>query len=446
MSDVSEETLLEEPGLASWRTLLRSFGTLAVGEVLGRLAGLLALILLARRLHPYGFGLIILGTTLLNWFAIVADSGTEVITTRNVSRQPERFRSIVDDVLGLRLALSVIAAALFVAVILITTGGGLKASVLLPFALALPALALNLRWILLGVEAPRPVAIGNISSQLLFTAGVVLLITGEDNVRDVPFLRVAAEFLYAAIVLGSLARRFGVPRPRIDMQVWRSTLGQSLPLLATNIARTMLYSADLFLIAVILGSRQTGFYGAAYKPVLFMAGINALYSTSFLSSFSAARSQGRRDRLTSSTLRAGIGISLPIAGFATLAAPLLVPILYGHAYDSAIAPLAILAWSIPLVAMGVPYAGALVAADRQGTLMRHNGLAAGLNVAANLVAIPLLGIDASATITVASFTLVLVLNHRSATTAGLVPPIGDAIRSRGQPPAAVEARSSAAER
>jgi O-antigen/teichoic acid export membrane protein len=446
MSDVSEETVLEEPGLASRRTLLRSFSTLAVGEMLARLAGLLALILLARRLLPYGFGLIILGTTLLNWFAIVADSGTEVITTRNVSRQPERFRSIVDYVLGLRLALSVIAAALFVAVVLITTGGGLKASVLLPFALALPALALNLRWILIGVEAPRSVAIGNISSQVLLTAGVVLLITGEDSVREVPFLRVAAEFLYAAIVLGSLARRFGVPRPRIDIQIWRTTLAQSLPLLATNIARTMLYSADLLLIAVILGSKQTGFYGAAYKPVLFMAGINALYSTSFLSSLSAARSQGTRDRLTSSALRAGIGISVPIAGFATLAAPMVVPILYGHAYDSAIAPLAILAWSVPLIAVGVPYAGALLAADRQDTLMRHSALAAGLNVAANLVAIPLLGIDASAAITLASFALVLALNHRSSTAMGLVPPIGDALRKRRQPHGAMEPSSSAVER
>jgi O-antigen/teichoic acid export membrane protein len=445
MSDVSEETVLEEPGLASWRTLLRSFSTLALGEMLARLAGLLALILLARRLHPYGFGLIILGTTLLNWFAIVADSGTEVITTRNVSRQPDRFRSIVDDVLGLRLALSVIAAALFVAVVLITTGGGPRTSILLPFALALPALALNLRWILLGVEAPRPVAIGNISAQLLFTAGVVLLVTGEHSIHTVPLLRAAAELLYAAIVLGSLARRFGVPRPRIDTQVWRTTLGQSLPLLVTNIARTMLYSADVFLIAAILGSRQTGIYGAAYKPVLFMAGIGALYSTSFLSSFSAARSQGRRDHLTSSALRGGLGISVPIAGFATLAAPLIVPILYGHAYDSAIAPLAILAWTIPLIAIGAPYASALLAADRQGTLMRHNGLAAGLNVAANLIAIPLLGIDASAMITVASFALVLALNHRSSTAMGLVPPIGDALRKRTQPRGAMEPSSSAAE-
>lgn len=445
MSDVSEQSALEEPGLASWRTLLRSFSTLAIGEMLARLAGLVALILLARRLQPYGFGLIVLGTTLLNWFAIVADSGTEVITTRNVSREPERFRSIVDYVLGLRLALSVIAAGLFVAVVLITTGGGPKASVLLPFALALPALALNLRWILLGVEAPRPVAIGNISSQLLFTVGVVLLVTGEDSIHAVPLIRAAAEVLYAAIVLGSLAQRFGVPRPRIELQVWRTTLAESLPLLITNIARTMLYSADVFLIAAILGSKQTGIYGAAYKPVLFMVGISALYSTSFLSSFSAARSQGRRDHLTSSAVRAGLGISVPIAGLATLAAPVVVPSLYGHAYDAAVVPLAILAWTIPLIAIGAPYAGALLAADRQGTLMRHNGLAAGLNVAANLVAIPLLGIDASATITVASFALVLALNHRSSTALGLVPPIGDALRKRRQPHGAMEPSSSAAE-
>jgi O-antigen/teichoic acid export membrane protein len=428
MSNVPEETFLEEPPLAGWRTLIRSFGTLAVGEIIARVVGLVALVVIARELEPYGFGLIVLGATLVNWFATVADSGTELIAMRNVSRQPGRFRAISGEVLGLRIGLSLVAMVLFAAAVLAVTGGDDRGTVLLLFALVLPALALNLRWIVLGVERARSVAFGNVSSQVLFAVGVLLLVTNNDSVKEVPLLRTGAELAYALIVFGAVARRFGIPVPRVDFAAWRSMLGQSLPVMGNNIARTLIYSADLFLIAAFLGSKQVGYYGAAIKPVMFLAGLVGLFAVAYLSSYSSARSRARRHQLGAHATSLGLLLSLPIAVLITVLSPFLIPLVYGETYAPAIAAFAILGWTIPIQAITTPYSHALIAADRQTTVMRHNIAAAAFNVGANLIAIPLFGISAAAGVTVASFALVLFTNRRSAVQLDLVPSIGAALR------------------
>jgi O-antigen/teichoic acid export membrane protein len=431
MSDVTEETILEEPPLAGWRTLIRSFSTLAVGEAFARGAGFVTILVLARELGPYAFGLVVLGTALANWFGLVADSGTEILTMRNVSRQPKRFRSIAEHVLGLRLALSAVATILFVIAILLVVGtDSFRREVLLPFALMIPAIALNLRWVVLGIDASRSVAIANISSQLLLMVGVLMLVSGEHNARIVGLIAAAAQLLYAVVILGAAFRRFGPLRPRVDLQRWRRTLTDSLPLMASQVARGVLYSFNLFLIAVILGAGKAGFYGAALKPVLFVMGVTGMFSTAFLASFSAARSDSRRHELASRTVRLGAVASLPVAALMTVAAPVAVPLLYGGSYEPAIAPFAIAAWAIPTMGLGMPYSTALIAADRQRTLLKHNLVGAAFMIAGSLVAIPLFGIEGAAVMMVAGFALVVVLNHRTSVALGLLLPLLATLRSR----------------
>jgi O-antigen/teichoic acid export membrane protein len=431
MSDFSEEPVLEEPPLAGWRTLIRSFSTVAVGEAIARLAGFVTIIYLARELGAYAFGLVVLGLSLANWFGIIANSGTEILTMRDVSREPQRFRSIADHVLGLRLALSVPATILFVVAILLIVGAdGFRREVLLPFALMVPAIAVNLRWIVLGVRAPRSIAIGNIASQLLLMVGVLLLVSGEHEATIVGLIAASSQLLYAAVILVAAARRFGPIVPRVNISIWRATITESLPLMASQVARGAIYSFNLFLIAVLLGAAKVGFYAAAFKPVLFVMGVVGMFSTVFLSAFSAARSQTRRNELGSRAIRLGSIASFPVAALMTIAAPLVVPLFYGGGYGPAIAPFAILAWAIPCLALSAPYGTALIAAGRQRTLMKQNLIGAGFQVVASLIAVPLIGIDGAAAATVGTFALVLALNHRTSVGLGLVPALVPTLRVR----------------
>jgi O-antigen/teichoic acid export membrane protein len=412
----------------AWRALLRRFTALVAGESVARLLGFVAVILIARRLNPAGFGVGVFGTTLVHWFRIVVDSGTETMGVRDVAREPWRFRELTERILGLRLALSAAAVVLFVGAASVLPGTATDRRAGYLFALILPVVAMNMRWMVLGVEKAKAVAVGNIASQVVMVIGVLLLVQTHDDVLWVPVSMAAGELLYAVVVLVAVRRRFGLVLPRVDLEAWMRVLRSGLPLTITSIARTALYSFDVLLIAAVLARYDVGLYGAAYKPVMFGATIVGLLSVTFLASL--ASSQGAdRVALVRRTVVTGVAAgSVAALGLSLLAGRLMTD-LFGESYAGAATALVILAWTIPLMAATLPYSNALIAADRQRVLMVNNLYAAGANVLANLAAVPLFGIEGAAAVTVASFLLVLVLDYLSAVRLDLVEPIGSSLRA-----------------
>ena len=89
-----------------------------------RLFGLLGVLVLARRLGPSDFGIVSFALSLVGWFGLAVDSGTELISVRDIAREPHRFRELADRVLGLRLVLSVVAGGAFVGAVEAFTSSG----------------------------------------------------------------------------------------------------------------------------------------------------------------------------------------------------------------------------------------------------------------------------------------------------------------------------------
>ena len=408
----------------SWGRVVRSFVALAGGEGVARLFGLAATLILARRLEPTGFGLVTLGITLVGWFGIVVDSGTETLSIRDISRAPDRFREIADSVLGLRLALSIVAAGIYAAGVALFANSSLSRSVLLPFALVMPAVALNLRWMVLGLRQARAIALGNVAARIVFLVGVVTLVYGHSGLLRVPYLQAVSEFAYGVVIILIVARGFGISRPRVDLAGWKQTLRSSSPLMIHGFARSALVTSDLLLIDLLIGPHSLGLYAAASKPALFFAAAIGLFSVSFLATFSTLAAEEALE-LFRRAARILVGCSVAVAIPLSAGAPLIVPVVFGHRYDGAIGPLAILAWMLPLMALSTPYANALIAGHQQVTLMKNTLVGAAFAVAAGTAGIEIVGIKGGAIVRVASSLLVLWLNYRSASVRGLAPRFAD---------------------
>jgi O-antigen/teichoic acid export membrane protein len=413
-----DETLMQVEVRRSWRTLLSDFVTLATGEGAARLIGLVAVLIMARRLGPDGFGIITFGLAVIGWFAIVQDSGTEILNVRDVSRTPQRFRPIAESVLGLRLTMSLLAMAGFAAVVLVASKAALHRNTLLGFVFLLPVLALNLRMMVLGVRGARSVAAGNIAARAVLTVGLVLLVTDRHDLSRVPFLQVAAELAYALVVLGAISRRFGWIRPRFDPSGWKTMLGQSYPLMLNSFARGISLSFDIFLIGVLLGPKEVGIYGAAAKPSMFVMGALGLFTVSFLSAYSSARGEVAFALLQRS-LRTALLLTVPAALALSIASGSIVPFLFGQKYASGAAVLAILSWRIPLAAVAAPFPTLLLCGDFQKVMMRNSFLIAAFVLVGDSVAVPLFGIKGAAVVSVLTATAGLLVNYRSAASRNL---------------------------
>jgi O-antigen/teichoic acid export membrane protein len=388
--------------------------------VAARIFGLAGVLLLARRLGPSDFGIVSFALALVGWFGLAVDSGTELLNVRDIAREPHRFRELADHVLGLRLVLSILAGGIFVAVVEVFTHSTRVRDAVVLFAVVFPALALNLRWMVLGVRSAKAVAAGNVAARAVLALGILLFVHGSADLHRVPFLELAAELSYAAVISVAVARHFGFARPRVDVAAWIGTLRQSLPLLVNAFARAAFYSFDVVAIELFLGPRKVGLYAAASKPVLFFTGALGLFSIAFLSSFSAAAPQEARTLLRRS-LRTSFALCLVLAALLSAGAVVAVPLVFGDAYRGAVAGLAVLAWRIPAMALSSPLGSALIAAGRQKTLMRNNVAGALALVGGDIAAVPFVGIVGAAAVSVLASILVVGLNYR-------------AVRAPSQPP------------
>jgi polysaccharide transporter, PST family len=409
--------------------MVANFLTLGLGEGGARLLGFVATVILARRLGPAGFGLVTVGLTLVAWFSIVVNAGTEALNVRDIARAPERFRELVDRVLGLRLTLSILGAAVFAAGALLLAPTPDTRAVYVRFAIVLPFMALNLRWMVLGVGGAKAVAIANVASRAVFVVGVLLLVSNPPDVLRVPYLEAIGEAVYAFVILGLLSRRFGFARPRIDLPAWRATLEQSFPLMVNALATAVVVGFDVVAIEIIYGPTKLGYYSAALKPVLFLLGALLLLSVAFLSSYSAARGAAA-EALFLRTARMITGLMLLAAIVLSAAATPIVDLLYGDRYHQAGSLLTVLAWVVPIAALSIPFSTALIAGHRQRRLARNNLVTAGFTIVADLAVIPIFGLHGAAVVRIAAAILVLALNSWTASSLGVAPSLREVLDLR----------------
>jgi O-antigen/teichoic acid export membrane protein len=415
-----EDSALEAEAAVIWLRLLKNFATLFFGETAARVFGLVAILVLARGFGPQGFGLASVGMAAVAWLALGADSGTELLAVRNVSREPVRFREIAERILGLRIALGLIATIVYVVGIWFLARSNGSRNVYLGFAPSILAMALNLRWIVLGIDSAKGIAVGNVAARLVFMLGVLGLAAGSQDVMLVGYAYAAGELVYALVVGGVVAPRFGILRPRVDLAFWRATLRESLPLMTGSLARGALFTFDLFLIALVLGPGKAGLYSAGSKPVFFLGTAVTLFYVSFLSSYSSATAS-HATTVFRRSIRTSLLVAVPLALAATIGAAFVVPALFGHRYAGAAPVLAILAWKFPLSALTAPYSALLLSQGRQLLVMRNNLGGAAVSIVGNTIAVPLVGIEGAAVVGVVSAVALLWLNYRSAVSRHLAP-------------------------
>jgi O-antigen/teichoic acid export membrane protein len=244
----------------------------------------------------------------------------------------------------------------------------------------------------------------------------------------VPILEALSEATYAVVIIVLAARAYGYVRPRIDLAAWKATLTEGFPLLVYGACRATILTADVVLVALILGHGQVGLYGAALKPVSFFLGALGLFSVALLSGYSAAPDSETAPLFRRSVLLGSV--SMTAVAIALSAGAPVVTLLFGPSYAGAAAPMAVLAWTLPLAGLSVPYGSVLVARNRQDLLMHNNIIGAVFNVAACLIAVEFIGITGAAAVRVATYALMLLLNHNACVKRSLAPSLAAVFAGR----------------
>lgn len=348
--------------------MMRGFISLLLGTFLVRGISFLATVVLTRVVGPSDFGTFALGLTVAQLFGVCANFGLDDLLVREISRAPGQAASLIGDQLLLRLATLPLAG--LGAIVLAVTINPQHAALYAWFALyaVLHACLLVMCGAFRGLGRPREHAL-LLSLQMLFVAPASIAASWLAQSIDLAAAgfavgTVAALGVGYARLRGAALRPHFAWRPRTLSSLLRTSLSFGLVLLGL-----LLHDRLVFVwVALTQDPRTTGWFGAAYNLVLAVSSIAMAASAAAYPVLALDHHQRQRAafiRLTTTLVGATLVLGVAAAAVLHVAAPILVPLLFGSTYAASIPILEVVAWALPTFSVSLVLINVLEAADRQ---------------------------------------------------------------------------------
>jgi len=320
-------------------------GALRVGGyIFGVLVGAVSAALLFRHLGVVDTGRYVTAASLVAIVAALSDLGLTAVGVREISRRPPAERwPLAQDLLGLRITLTVIGGVAVTAIAWATYSGTLAAGV------ALAAVGLLLQTTQDNFSLPLVVDLRlgwvsalDVSRQVLTTLTTVLLVVlGAGLVAFLGIsIPVGVVILAATIPLVRGTRSLA---PTFNLKRWWA-LTRAMLLYAAAVAASALYfRVSILLVSVLSSATQLGYFSASFRIIEALALVPALLASSAFPIFArAARDDHERlgyalGRVFEVAVIVGAWVAVSVA----VGAPLAVKIIGGPSFQPAVPVLAI---------------------------------------------------------------------------------------------------------
>ena len=356
----------------------------------GQGAEFLGWVVLARHLGATSFGRVSVAFLVCRYAGLVADWGAAFRGARDLAAAAPTAE--VSALLRLRFRIAIALSAVYLASASASGNGELA-----PMVAVIISYGWSRDWLALGREQGARSSLP-LAARGLLVLGAAFLAHTAGQAAMVVALGYGVGTL-ASLLLNPFAHEVGGQRRRM-VDAW---------MLVAVVMAQVYTSLDTMLLASLRSTREAGIYAAVYRIPLAWVTFVGLLVTAFIP---VATSALRDDPAQLPVLRRqAVRAGLAGAGIVLASVPVLVPMvtpLFGRAFQSGRLPLALILVATAVSTLSAPL-GALylgVGRDRDFALVLAAG--AGINVLANLVAIPRFGMNGAAATTVASESLVLV--------------------------------------
>jgi O-antigen/teichoic acid export membrane protein len=275
---------------------------------------------------------------------------------------------------------------------------GLAATILLLYAVQDP-----LDSVLQAEERLGFSSFSKICGQLIYMAsGTIFLLVGW-GITGLILASLGNILATAALIWHQVERKMGGICWQIQPRLWPSLLMAALPFGLIGLALNWSQKIDTVILSLYWPAETIGWYNAAYNLVLSAIIVSNAFNIAFFPSMTKKHSQQlplTAGKIYSYVCKYLFTFSLPLAVGTSILSQPIVSALYGPAYIEAAAPLAILAWVIPLIFLSEFLRYMHLVSGLEKNAARLVIAAALGNLILNLIFIPLYGLTAAAITTV----------------------------------------------
>lgn len=376
-----------------------------VANIIVRLSTSVLFIAIGRQLGPTDAGIFTLGTTFYTIVFGLSAFGLHELLVREVAPRKDESSRYLSNYLFMRVLLSIVTYLLLVVMLrwVLPYNAETEQVILILSLAAIPEAIFSILQALFEAheELLIPAAAAVVNSSVKLIGGLLLLQAGY-GVTTIAWVMVAGSVAGLLLFLPALWRLFRrVPqatRARLDLAFSRQQLRETPGFFVIHLFSVLDYQTDAFLISLLLTETDLGFYTAALTITLAISMLSFAVRAAIYP-LMARYNREAPDKLTVLHEKATlylIVLALPVAtGVALLAEPI-IRLVYGDAFLPAVPVLQVSVWAAVFILVNVPNARLLLVHNRQQAASAITGLSMGVNVVANLLLIPVLGIVGSA--------------------------------------------------
>lgn len=347
--------------------------------------------IMTRYLGTSGYG--DYSTVIAFYFLItsLSDFGINQIFTREISRPKSDEKTIIANVLGLRLSISLTVSILSALSIFFLNYNQQTKQGILVMCVALIFSSISQT---LNSVFQKRLVMNRLAWRELFGRVVQLVLTylAVKNNWGVAGVvgATASSYLFIFLASWKLAKEYVKPSFSFDKKYFIYFTKESLPLGLAAIVNFLYFKADILLLSYFKESHDVGIYGAAYKvvesliyfPFMFMGLITPVFS------YNIFKDPKKFLRIASHTLKALLVVTIPLVILLLFLAKEVVHVIAGENFNESVLVIQLLAPALGAIFLAHFFNSILIVANKQKLLLVILSIVAGINILLNVIFIP----------------------------------------------------------
>ncbi len=342
---------------------------LFTGEIISHLLGFASTFYIAQRVGVINFGWINFSLSLISYGLILTNFGLLTLGVRNVSQNTDAH--IPSKILTLRFLLSII---IFFILFIFTTSlrkpNAVKHIIYL-YSFFLFINALSLEWFFQAREKMAYIGIIRVLTALAYLILLLFFVKRDNDFMLVPVAYLIANGIGTILFLTLFKRSGETLRLIFNLRIYKDLFLSALPLGTTNILQVFYTYFGIILLGFIGKSKELGIYSATHRLLYFTLIIDRVISFLLLPLISSLwkSNLSKLPKLFESLSRIILFSTLPVTIMIIGLSSLIISLLFGKDYIEGTNILRILILFLPLTTLSTLYATALIAGNREKSLL-----------------------------------------------------------------------------
>lgn len=353
----------------------------------------------ARYLGPSNYGLISYAASLVAFVTPIMKLGLESTLVYEIVNNPSGEGKIVGTSIAMNFISGILCLVGVCAFVFFVNAGEVETLVvcaLYGLSLLFQALEMIQYWFQSKLLSKYSAMAMLISYIIVAALQTVILLTNKNIYLFC--LTYSLDFLLIAILLLIIYRKMSTQKLSFSLKIGKDMLSKSKYYIISTMMVTIFAQTDKIMLKMMIDNSSVGYYTAGVTCATMFAFVFAAILDSFRPTVFEAKKESdvafcEQMKKLYSIL---IYFSLVICIFSTAFSPLIIKIMYGNAYDSAIPVLRVIVWYTTFSYLGSARNIWVMAEGKQKYLWIMNLSGAILNIVLNLLLIPVYNIMGAA--------------------------------------------------